>query len=69
MKSKIRKLITVALATTMLLGMTLTANAAGCNWRQVDSSAYCSSCGHSCAVYQCTASGHYHYKCAHNHVR
>lgn len=58
---KIKKLIVIALATTMLLGATITASAASCSYSQVSWGNNCRSCGAgSFPLYKCSVhSGEY----------
>lgn len=66
---KIKKLIVIALATTMLLGMSLTALAS--NREYVSSSSNCNALycrKHTCALYKVyEPGGDWHYECADGH--
>lgn len=67
---KIKKILSVVLACTAIMGMTLTASASHSthNWRVITPSVNCAKCGHTCAIRECTMEvGAYHYGCSHGH--
>lgn len=54
--NKLKKITAVCLTCIMVLGMTLTANAAHSyhNWKSIPVSIYCKSCGSYSAIMECT---------------